>query len=116
MLGRLILLLVQLAVGWFAAPHILRYLPKFGGVVDLFVYAIVVALLVTLVGFVGSLFLQGVGTPGTETLTSALVVALIFAALTLVELVTAFVSGITPGIRREVYPLVGAVLGYFIKR
>src|ERR1044071_2069774 len=59
MLARLILLLVQLAVGWFAAPHILRYLPKFGGVVDLFVYAIVVALLVTVVGFVGSLVLQG---------------------------------------------------------
>jgi hypothetical protein len=55
MLARLILLLVQLAVGWFAAPHILRYLPKFTGVVDLFVYAIVVALLVTVVGFAGSL-------------------------------------------------------------
>jgi hypothetical protein len=116
MLGRLILLLFQLAVGWFAAPHIVRYLPKFGGVVDLFVYAIIVALLVTVVGFVGSLVLQGVGTPTTGTLTSALVLALIFAALTLIEPVTAFVSNITPGIRRDVYPLIGAVLGYFIKR
>jgi hypothetical protein len=101
MLGRLILLLFQLAVGWFAAPHIVRYLPKFGGVVDLFVYAIIVALLVTVVGFVGSLVLQGVGTPTTGTLTSALVLALIFAALTLVEPVTAFVSSITPGIGRR---------------
>jgi hypothetical protein len=116
MLARLILLLLQLAIGWFAAPHVLRYLPKFGSTVDIFIYAIVVALLVTVVGFAGSLVLQGVGTPTTGTLTSALVVALIFAALTLVEPVTAFVSGITPGIRREVYPLVGAVLGYFIKR
>ena len=49
MLARLILLLVQLGVGWFAAPHILRYLPKFGGNLDIFIYAIVVALLVTVV-------------------------------------------------------------------
>jgi len=116
MLARLILLLVQLGVGWFAAPYIIRYLPKFGGNVDIFVYAIIVALLVTVVGFVGSLVLQGVGTPTTGTLTSSLVFALIFAALTLIEPVTAFVSSLSPGIRREVYPLVGAVLGYFIKR
>ena len=116
MLARLILLLVQLGVGWFAAPHILRYLPKFGGNLDLFIYAVVVALLVTVVGFVGSLVLQGVGTPSTGTLTSALVFALIFAALTLVEPVTAFVSSLNLGIRREVYPLIGAVLGYIIKR
>lgn len=89
---------------------------EFGSTVDIFIYAIVAALLVTVVGFAGSLVLQGVGTPTTGTLTSALVLALIFAALTLVEPVTAFVSSITPGIRREVYPLVGAVLGYFIKR
>jgi hypothetical protein len=116
MLARLILLLLQLAIGWFAAPQILRYLPKFGSTVDIFIYAIVVALLVTIVGFAGSLVLQGVGTPSTGTLTSALIFALIFAALTLVEPVTAFVSSISPGIPRAVYPLVGAVLGYFIKR
>jgi hypothetical protein len=116
MLGRLILLLLQLAIGWFAAPHVLRNLPKFGATVDIFVYAIIVALLVTVVGFVGSLVLQGVGTPTTGTLTSALVLALIFAGLTLLEPVTAFVSSVTPGVRREIYPLIGAVLGYFIKR
>jgi hypothetical protein len=116
MLGRLILLLVQLGVGWFGAPYILRYLPKFGGAVDIFVYAVVVALLVTVVGFVCSLILQGVGTPTTGTLTSALVFALIFAGLTLVEPVVAFVSGVVPGLRPAVYPLIGAVLGYAIKR
>jgi hypothetical protein len=116
MLARLILLLVQLGVGWFGAPHILRYLPKFGGAVDIFVFAVVVALLVTVVGFVGSLILQGVGTPTTGTLTSSLVFALIFAGLTLVEPVVVFVDGLVPGLRPSVYPLIGAVLGYFIKR
>lgn len=116
MLARLILLLVQFSVGWFGAPYILPYLPKFGGAVDIFVYAVVVALLVTVVGFVGSLILQGVGTPTTGTLTSALIFALVFAGLTLVEPVTVFVGGLVPGLRPSVYPLIGAVLGYFIKR
>jgi len=116
MLGRLILLLVQLAVGWFAAPHIVRSLPPMGGIFDIFVYAIVFAVLVTIVGFAGSLVLQGVGTPGAGTLTSSLVFALIFAGLTLVEPVTAFVASILPRVSPLVYPLAGAVIGYIIKR
>jgi hypothetical protein len=116
MLGRLILVILQLAVGYFGTNYIRGVLPAFGPPIDIFIYAIVVALLVTVVGFAGSLVLQGVGTPTTGTLTSALIFALIFAALTLVEPVTAFVWSISPGIPRAVYPLVGAVLGYFIKR
>jgi hypothetical protein len=116
MLGRLILLLVQLAVGWFAAPHIIRYLPPFGGGLDIFVYAVVFAILVTLVGFIGSLILQGVGTPGGGTLASSLIFALIFAGLTLLPPVTSFVAGVVPGVRTLMYPLIGAVIGYIIKR
>lgn len=115
MLARLILLLVQLGVGWFGAPYIVRYLPSFGAL-DIFIYAVAFALLVTVVGFIGSLVLQGVGTPTTGTLTSSLVVALIFAGLTLLPPVTTFVSGLIPGVRLLVYPLIGAVLGYAAKR
>jgi hypothetical protein len=115
MLARLILLLAQLAVGWFAAPHLARYVPSFGAA-DIFVYAILFAVLVTVVGFVGSLVLQGVGTPSTGTLTGSIIFALIFAALTFVPPVTAFVSSAVPGLRPLLYPLIGAVLGYFVKR
>ena len=115
MLARLILLLVQLAVGWFAAPYIIRYLPSFG-TLDIFIYAVIFALLVTVIGFVGSLVLQGVGTPTTGTLTVSLIFALIFAGLTLLPPVTTFVSSLLPNVRPLVYPLVGAVLGYIIKR
>jgi hypothetical protein len=115
MLARLILLLVQLAIGWFAAPQIARHLPHFGSG-DIFIYAVIFAILVTLIGFVGSLVLQGVGTPTTGTLTTSLVLALVFAALTLVPAVTGFVSGLGLRIPLLVYPLIGAVLGYAIKR
>ena len=100
MLGRLILVILQLAVGYFGTNYIRGVLPSLWPPIDIFIYAIVVALLVTVVGFAGSLVLQGVGTPTTGTLTSALIFALIFAALTLVEPVTAFVSSISPGIPR----------------
>jgi len=115
MLGRLLLLLVQLAVGWLAAPHLARYVPGLGAL-DIFVYAVIYAVLVTIVGFVGSLVLQGVGTPSTGTLSSSIVFALIFAALTLLPPVTSFVAGFVPGLRPHVYPLIGAVLGYLVKR
>jgi hypothetical protein len=36
--------------------------------------------------------------------------------LTLVEPVVVFVDSLVPGLRPSVYPLIGAVLGYFIKR
>jgi hypothetical protein len=115
MLARLLLLLVQLAVGWFLAPQIARYVPSFG-TFDIFIYAVIFALLVTIVGFIGSLILQGVGTPGTGTLTSSLLFALIFAALTLLPPVTNFVADFVPGLQLRLYPLIGAVLGYLIKR
>jgi len=115
MLARLILLLVQLGIGWVGGRYIVRYLPSFGPL-DIFIYAVVFALLVTVIGFVGSLVLQGVGTPTTGTLTASLVLALIFAGLTLLAPVTTFVSSIVPNVPLLIYPLVGAVLGYFIKR
>lgn len=115
MLARLLLLLVQLAVGWFVAPHVARYVPSFG-TIDIFVYAVIFAVLVTLVGFIGSLILQGVGTPTTGTLTSSLLFALIFAALTLFQPVTSLVAEFIPGLQLRLYPLIGAVLGYLIKR
>jgi hypothetical protein len=115
MLARIILLLLQLAVGGFGAPYLGRYMPSLGAI-DIFVDAVLFALLVTIVGFVGSLVLQGVATPTARTLTSAVVVALIFAALTFVPPITNLVSGFVPGLRPDIYPLIGAVLGYLIKR
>src|SRR6476620_3441851 len=80
MLSRLILLVLQLIVAWFAAPVIVRYIPGMGRL-ELFVYAAVFAVLVWLVGVVGAQILKDTGTPSSAALASALVVALIAAAI-----------------------------------
>jgi hypothetical protein len=49
----LILLGLQLIVAWFAAPVIVRYIPRLGRL-ELFVYAAVFAVLVWLVGVIGA--------------------------------------------------------------
>ena len=115
MLARLILLLLQFAVGWFAAPHIKRYLPALG-TLDVFALAVIFALLVCMVGFIGAMVLKDVAPPSSATVTTTLIVALILAALTLVPQVMAFVNQFVKGVPRDVYPLIGAVLGYAFRR
>ncbi|MGI9409323.1 MAG: hypothetical protein ACR2OV_04570 [Hyphomicrobiaceae bacterium] len=112
--GRLILILLQLAVGWFAAPHIKQYVPSLGQL-DIFVLAAIFALVVWLVGFIGALALKDVGQPTPSTLMVALVCAAIFAGMTLVPDVMRAINGLVR-IPVSAYPLIGAVVGYAIKR
>lgn len=116
MLSRLILLAVQLIVAWFAAPYIMRYIPGLGGL-QLFVYAVVFAVLVWVVGLVLSQVLRGTGMPSSATLVTCMIVALIGAALItwLPVLVPDFASTMRR-IPTLAYPLIGAALGYHIKR
>jgi hypothetical protein len=116
MLSRLILLAVQLAIGWFGAPYVIRYIPNLGGL-QLFVYAVVFAVLVWVVGLILSQVLRETGMPSSATLVAALVVALIGAAL------ITWLPGLVPdlaGTMRQLpvlaYPLIGAAIGYHIKR
>ena len=116
MLSRLILLAVQLVIAWFGAPYIMRYIPGSGGL-QLFVYAIVFAVLVWLVGLVLSQVLREMGMPRAATLVTCMVVALIGAAL------ITWLPVLVPDLGRTMrqvptlaYPLIGAVLGYHIKR
>ncbi|MEZ5842311.1 MAG: hypothetical protein R3D27_01080 [Hyphomicrobiaceae bacterium] len=116
MLGRLILLLVQVAVGWTLAPVAARYLPPLGQL-RIFVYALIFAVIVWVVGIIGSLVLKDVAKPSPAALTFAIVGALIGAGLTLVPQVTTAVAGVLKGgIPVLVWPLAGAVLGYALKR
>ncbi len=120
MLPHLILIVLQLAGAWWGGqaikPHI-PTLPRFGGYdLDIFVWAILFAVLIFLIGFVGSIVLKGVRTPGAGSLTMALVLALILAALTLVPPVTQLVDSLGLQADRRWWPLLGALAGYFIKR
>jgi hypothetical protein len=116
MLSRLILLALQLIIAWFVAPEIVRYIPGLGGL-SLFVYAVVFAVLVWLVGLVLSQVLRETGMPSSSTLVTCLVVALIGAAL--IIWLPAFVPDLGRPMRQIptlAYPLIGAVLGYHLRR
>ena len=115
MLGRLILFLIQLALGWFLGPLIVAKIPSLGAL-NILVYAVVFAVLVWLIGFLGAIVLKDVAQPSPSTLTVALVGALIGAGLTMVPDVMKAIAGVVKGVPANAYPLIGAVLGYAIKR
>jgi hypothetical protein len=116
MLSRLILLAVQLIVAWVAAPYVVRYIPGLGGL-QLFVYAVVFAVIVWVVGLVLSQVLREAGMPSSATLVAALILALIGAALvTWLPLVLPDVRAAMRTVPDLAWPLIGAVLGYHIKR
>ena len=113
MLGRLILILAQLVIGWFATNALMKLI-KFGDF-RLFIFAVVAAIVVFLIGVLGSMILQGVGQPGTATLSMTLIFALIAALLW--SFGPSLVSEIPWGkVKPNVAVLVAAVLGYLIKR
>ncbi len=117
MLGRLILLLIQIVVGWFGSNAIMGWL---GGAVpgafSLYVFAIVAAIVVFLVGVIAAQVLQGVGTPGSETLTTSLIIALIYALLWEFGPPLLFLSEIPWGRVPAKYAVLGgAILGYHIR-
>lgn len=113
MLGRLILLLLQIAIGWFGSNAIMGYI-QFGQF-RLFIFAIVAAIVVFLVGIIAAQILREVGTPSSSTLSWAVIVALIAAAL------WTWGPQFLPQlpwrqVRAEYAVLAGAILGYIIKR
>ena len=116
MLSRLILLALQLIIAWFAAPIIMRYIPGLGAL-QLFVFAIVFAVLVWLVGLVLSQVLRETWMPSSTALVTSMIVALIGAAL------ITWLPTLVPDLGRTMrqiptlaYPLIGAVLGYHMRR
>ena len=116
MLSRLILLALQLVIAWFGAPYIVRYIPGMGRM-EIFVYAAVFAVIVWIVGLVLAQVLRDMGQPSSATLVSALVLALIAAAI--YTWLPAFVpeaKRFMLSLQEKAYPLIGALLGYHIRR
>jgi hypothetical protein len=116
MLSRLVLLAAQLVVAWFGTRPILELLPPFGGL-QIFLYGIVAAVLVWIVGLVLSQVLRNTGSPSSATLATCAALAVAGAALVYFrEYLPMEFRSATRSLRDEIYPLVGAVLGYAIKR
>ena len=117
MLPRIILTIVQLAIGWTLGAQIRGMVPINVGALDIFLTAVVLAVLVWLTGQLGALVLKDTPPPSTATLTACLVLALAGAALTLVPPVTQAVSSVLKGgVPLRGYPLIGAVIGYLLRR
>ena len=116
MLSRLVLLAVQLAVGWFGAPYIVQYIPNLGGL-QLFVYAVVFAVLVWVVGLILSQVLRETGMPSSSTLVtvSGGGADRCCAHHVAAAIVRATLAGTMRQVRALVYPLIGAVIGYHIR-
>lgn len=84
----------------------------------IYVYALVYPVIVMLVGHAGSTVLKGVRRPSGATLIVTIAAAIALALTTLVPQIVQVVEGIVPALRgnRYVYPLIGALAGYYLKR
>ena len=114
MLGRPVLLFLQIVAGWFGGPIVRSYIPV-SGVFDLFVYAAIFAIIIYVVGILASLIVKDVGTPSPAALSTALIAGLIAAAFATwgMDLIPQ-IPGST--ISKRGIVLAGAILGYFIRR
>lgn len=118
MLGRLVLLLLQIVIGWFGANAIMGWLGgSVPGAFAIYVFAIVCAIVVFLIGVIAAQILKDVGTPSGHTLSWSLALALIAALLWEFGPTLPLLSEIPWGRVPEKYAvLAGAILGYHIKK
>ena len=115
MLGRLILLLLQIAIGWFGTTAIMGAI-RFGEF-RLFILAVVAAIVVFLIGVIAALIVKDVWAPTSRTLAWSLGFALLAAALWTWGSQIPLLSEIPWGrIRAEYAVLAAAILGYHLRR
>jgi hypothetical protein len=112
MIGYIILIPLQFVAAFIGAPIALPFI-DLGGDARIFVHAALYAVIVWLVGLLGSVVLKGVRTPSIGTLLMALVGAMIGAALIFVPAVLDAIPVKFPPLY---LPLAGAILGYLLKR
>jgi len=112
MLSRGVLLLLQVGIAWVAAPALARYI-HVGMPMDFYVLAAFFALILWVVGLVFSQLLKGVGQPSSATLATSLTFAL--AAAVAVRMFPE-VKNALPRAPESLLPLLGAALGYQLKR
>jgi hypothetical protein len=113
MLGRLVVLLMQVTVGWFATNSLMTQI-KFAEF-RLFLFAVIAAIVVYLVGVLAAQIIKDVGAPSSQTLTLALLFSLAAAAL------ATWGPAIVPSLPLKQLPdrtlvMAGAILGYMLKK
>jgi hypothetical protein len=117
MLPKIILTLLQLHIGWTYGPQLRAPIPANFGTLNIFLLAVVLAVVVWVVGHIGALVLKETPAPGNSTLAASLILAAAFAALTLFPPVTNLIgTTLRQPVPMVAYPLIGAVLGYLVKK
>ena len=110
-LGRLVLILLELAIGWFGAPEVLRYV-RVGGDAQVFVYAIAAAIIIWVVGLIAAQILKDVATPSPGKLAAAVLGGLIGAAIVAFKLNQMIPVSVPPNL----WPLGLAIVGYALRK
>lgn len=118
MLGRLVLFLVQIVGGWFGSNAVMGMVGDgVPGSLRLYVFAIIAAIVVFLIGVIAAQVLKDVGTPSSHTLSWSLTLALIAALLWSFGPSLPLLSEIPWGKVPALYAvLAGAILGYHFKK
>jgi hypothetical protein len=114
MLGRLLLIAVQLVVGWYASVELMKLVPSFDHF-DIFVMAAAASVLIWLVGVIAGAAIKDLAEPGPPTLMFAFAVSVMFAAIAMLPDVHHAVASVLGPIDLRLYPVVGAVIGYAIQ-
>lgn len=113
MLSTIILVVLQFAVAFLGAPEVMRFIPVSGDL-RTFAHAAVYAVLVYVVGLLASFVLKDIGQRSPASLTAALVLALLGAAL--IVFLPQVLNAIPLKFPQLYVPLVLAILGYFMRR
>lgn len=113
MLG-VVIFIVQAAAAWFLTPAVVSLLPF--GRLYLVAYAVAAALLVWLVGLLGARLLQSIPQPGVVTLLWSIAAALIGVGIAHLLPYSPALAGAMRVVPDAVYPTVGALLGYWLRR
>lgn len=112
MLGKLVLIAIQAVAALMGAPFVMRALPAAGDLTPL-IQAVVFAVIVWVVGLVGSFALKDVAMPSPRALAAAIVGALIGAVITMIPQVMHLIPLKVPA---ATFPIIGAIVGYFIRK
>lgn len=115
MLGRIILIALQIAIAWFGAPQVLRYVPVSGDV-GILVQSVAFGVIVWIVGLVAAQILKDVSTPSSATLAWAVVGGLIGGALVVFKVPAMITQQTHFAIVPMFVPLALAIFGYAIKK
>jgi len=110
MLGRIVLILVQLAGAWFLAPLVARYIPV-TGILYYILFAVLCAVFAWLIGLVCAEVIKGVNKPQGSSFFWSIALGLVGAAILILPHYVPSFQYTLPFAALSL-PLIGAVLGY----